>query len=115
MGPFKATLTIPDKPFRWTAQQSGGAAKVTWSGGSLSGYVTIQGSGVPTADNANVNFICSERVAAGQFTIPPEVMMSLPPDPAGRGVSLFVTSQAMATFQSRGLDIGQLQFSSTVQ
>ena len=75
---------------------------MTWSGGNPSGYVIIQAS-ASTFDNlATAGFVCTERVAAGQFTIPPEVMLSLPADPAGRPLPISAISPVTTTFKRPG-------------
>jgi uncharacterized protein (TIGR03437 family) len=109
VGPFKATLTIP-KAFTSNVEQSADTAKISWSGGDPSGYVIVQGSGVAAPNGANVGFLCTERVAAGQFMIPPEVLLSLPPHTAGHGIPVSASSPVMAKFQAKGLDIGQFLY-----
>jgi uncharacterized protein (TIGR03437 family) len=113
VGPFKVTLTIP-KPFTSTVQQSPGLMKIAWTGGNPSGYVIIQGSGVMSPIGANVSFVCTERIAAGQFTLPPEVLLSLPADPAGRALPVSVASPVSTIFRARGLDIGQFSYISAM-
>jgi uncharacterized protein (TIGR03437 family) len=114
VGPFRASLTVP-KPFTPTVQRSASGVKISWTGGNPSGVVTIEGSGPAGLTGAYARFVCSERVSAGQFTIPAEVLLSLPPDGtdhAGLGVS--ASSLATTVFRARGLDYGQFSFASTI-
>jgi hypothetical protein len=109
VGPFRATLTIPP-PFTSSLERSSGTVRIRWSGGDPSGYVLIQGAGAATAGGLNANFVCAERVAAGQFVIPPEVLLSLPPDPSGRDIAVAVSSPVTTIFRAPGLDIGQFSY-----
>ncbi len=113
VGPFKVTLTIP-KTFASTVQQSPGSMKIAWTGGNPSGYVIVQGSGLMNPIVPNVNFVCTERVAAGQFTVPQEVLLSLPADPAGHPSPVSAVSPVTAIFRARGLDIGQFSYISAM-
>jgi uncharacterized protein (TIGR03437 family) len=113
VGPFNVTLTIP-KTFTSTVQQLPGSVRIAWIGGNPSGYVIIQGSGVMNAVGANASFVCTERVVAGQFTIPAEVLLSLPADPAGRAIPVSAASPVTAIFRARGLDIGQFSYISAM-
>ncbi len=114
VGPFRATLTIP-KAFTSTVQRSVTGVKISWTGGSPSGVVTIEGTAAPGLSGTNVRFVCTERVAAGQFTIPAEVLMSLPPEAADHaGLMISASSQAKTLFRARGLDFGQFSFTSAL-
>jgi uncharacterized protein (TIGR03437 family) len=113
VGPFRVTLTVP-KVFTSTVQQSPGVVKVNWSGGDPSGLVTIQSPPVTAPNGAGARFVCTERVAAGQFTVPQEVLLSLPSDTTGYGIPVSVSSQVLTTFRAPGLDIGQFSFLSAM-
>ena len=112
VGPFQVTLTVPET-FRW--KLSPGTVNVTWSGGNPAGYVIIQGSGTPTLSGVNADFTCTERVAAGQFAIPDEVMLSLTPGSGSRGPGVFASSPVITVFRATGLDIGQFSYGSAIQ
>jgi uncharacterized protein (TIGR03437 family) len=115
VGPFRASLTVP-KPFTPVVQRSAAGVKVIWTGGTPSGVVIIEGSGAPGLSGAIARFVCTERVSAGQFAIPAEVLLSLPPDAADHsGLTVSATSTIFTIFRTRGLDFGQFSFSSTLQ
>jgi hypothetical protein len=110
VGPFRAALTIPTA-FTSTVQRSAAGVRVTWTGGTPSGIVIMEGTGAPGPNGAIARFTCAERAAAGQFTLPTEVLLSLPadtPDHAGLNVSAY--SPTTTVFRARGLDFGQFSF-----
>jgi len=104
VGPFQATLTVPPV-FTSTVESSSAGARAAWTGGDPEGYVTIQGGAASPTTSAVASFVCTERVSAGQFTVPPEVLLGLPAAP-----SLSTFYQPTAIFHARGLDIGQISF-----
>ena len=58
-------------------------------------------------------FTCTERVAAGQFTIPEEVLLTFTPDSADHSeLVVTATSSAAVTFRASGLDIGRFSYTS---
>jgi uncharacterized protein (TIGR03437 family) len=115
VGPFRAALTIPPA-FTPTVQRSASGVKIGWTGGNSSGIVLIQVSGAPNLSGASASFVCTERVAAGQFTIPAELFLSLPPDGTDHaGLTVSATSPVTAVFQARGVDFGQVSFTSEVR
>ena len=76
-----------------------GGQTITWTGGSAGEFVTILGI------NGNGNFACNAPAAAGQFTIPPEVLVPL--GNAGPGGSLLVQVSAYPQpVSAPGLDAG---------
>jgi uncharacterized protein (TIGR03437 family) len=107
---FNTTLNVP-AAFTWTNASSvtsvsrSGGVTVNWSGGASGSYVSITGSSTSTIGGkaVSVGFTCIAPVAAGQFTVPPSVLLSLP---AGNG-SLDVGDYAnFQTFTAPGLDLG---------
>ncbi|PWU00287.1 MAG: hypothetical protein C5B51_25505 [Terriglobia bacterium] len=88
VGPFTATYTMPP-PLVWTNQSSittvnrASGVTINWSGGDPSGYVTIAGAstayGATAATTVTVAFTCTARVSDGSFTVPPVVLLALPP------------------------------------
>ena len=81
VGAFKAAITLPP-PLNWTNQASLTAVDrtqgltVTWSGGLADKeFVMIVGL---SANQATAGFLCTERVSAGQFTVPAWVLSSIP-------------------------------------
>jgi hypothetical protein len=123
VGPFTASYTVPPV-FTWTNQAAlstivrANGATVTWTGGDPAGYVTITGSstltGATAATTATVSFTCNARVTDGSFTIPPVVLLSLPPTTVAPGGVFAIpgtlgvgTTGSMATqFQASGIEIG---------
>jgi hypothetical protein len=88
---------------------------VTWTGGDPDGVVQIVGSSTVGADAASlgiVAFNCFAPVSAGAFTIPPSVLLALPPTPARAlfPAELSVRSESKpGIFQASGLDFGLLK------
>ncbi len=127
VGPFSATINLP-QALTWTDQSTitavNRAAGVTvhWTGGDPSGMVLIDGFSVniPDINNANASvgagFFCTAKVSAGQFTVPPVVLLSLPPSTSiglsGYSFTLGALSVgALAqwtTFKASGLDLGYI-------
>ena len=113
IGPFRVTLSA--KTFTPTVQRSASGVKVSWTGGSPTGIVSIDGS-ASTLSGVSARFACTERVSAGQFTIHPEVFLSLPPDGVDHaGLTVSPSSSTAVTFKARGLDYGQFSFSGPPQ
>jgi len=141
VGPFTVSVQMPE-PLTWTNQSSyfcslsecsvvtrANGATVTWSGADPNGYVIISGSSwsqTITIDSGNgagpgyfggvAGFNCTARATDGQFTIPPTVLLALPPsglfydnsNPAVPEGSLQVTSALPpVTFSATGLGIAQ--------
>jgi len=86
VGSFTATLNLTT-PLTWTNQTAttsvnrGAGVTVNWTGGDPNGYVQIAGAsstGAP-ANILNVVFICNARTQDGTFTVPPAVLLALPP------------------------------------
>jgi hypothetical protein len=90
VGPFTATYSMPPLLFTWTDRSSitavNRAAGVTvhWTEGDPAGIVQIVGTtGIPGpngADAADVWITCTAAGSAGMFTIPPYVLLALPPN-----------------------------------
>jgi uncharacterized protein (TIGR03437 family) len=110
VGHFTATLNFPAS-FTWTNQaQVTGVTRalgvtVTWSGGSggfagISGSVSATIGGVP---NSSVSFTCYAPVIAGTFTVPPGVLLALPPGSGSLTVGVISNQQP---FTASGLDFG---------
>jgi uncharacterized protein (TIGR03437 family) len=95
VGGFNAQFNFPGNT-NWTnraaiasVNRSQGVT-VNWSGGDPNGMVQIFGYSVSdTTDNAIAGFFnCIERASAGAFTVPPHVLLALPPSPTGGADSL---------------------------
>jgi uncharacterized protein (TIGR03437 family) len=125
VGPFTANYNMPP-PFTWTNQASlatvnrASGATVTWSGGDPAGYVTIAGNstfyGTTGAQSVSVSFTCTARVSDGSFTVPPIVLLALPPSAPITGTTITVpgtlivtnVSSFTSTFQASGIDLGAI-------
>jgi uncharacterized protein (TIGR03437 family) len=80
---------------------------VTWSGGSGTGLIRILGTSA--ADNtftSGASFRCLVPVAAGTFTIPPSVLMAMPPNNFG-GLR-FQPLVGAVNWPGSGLDVSQI-------
>lgn len=112
VGHFNATLTLP-LPFSWTNAASistisrAQGVNVTWSGGAPGTYVGISGVSSATVNgrSLSVSFSCQAPVSAGQFTVPPPVLLALP---AGTGTLDVGNYSNIKTFTATGLDLGYL-------
>jgi uncharacterized protein (TIGR03437 family) len=120
VGPFTATLNL-SSPFTWsnmssisTVTRSNGLT-INWTGGDPSSYVGITGTsfgpvGDSTTDFVVGDFSCEAPTSAGTFTVPPAVLLSLPPSSTLAGFSASSLSvsnvSAPATFTATGLNLG---------
>jgi uncharacterized protein (TIGR03437 family) len=76
-------------------------ATVTWSGGFPNGDVQIEGdAGV---QYGTVRFYCHAPSSAGQFAIPPSILLAMPP---GGGALVVSNTTAAQKVSASGLDIG---------
>jgi len=118
---FGANVNVPT-PLNWTNQSKitsvnrSQGVTVTWdpTTGDPAGYVYITGSstaGTNAANTVGAQFTCSAPIAAGTFTVPPNVLLALP---ATVTVSGFTVPGTLAVsgiaapvlFQAGGLDFG---------
>jgi len=122
---FSASLTIPD-PVRWTNRDTTNviprsqSLTVTWSGGNpAQEYVGIVGVSTRTAPDVGAAFLCTERAAAGSFTVPALVLSALPASQAGGGLTgvpagiLMLGTEPLrepAKFRATGLDVGYFYY-----
>jgi len=108
VGAFNANYTLP-QIFTWTDQATitsvnrASGVTVHWTGGNPSGYVTISGSsiyyGAALANTIEAAFTCTARVSDGSFTVPPVVLLSLPPSGSNiPGVSVIPGSLSVESF-----------------
>jgi hypothetical protein len=123
VGSFTASYTMPPA-FAWTNQSSlativrANGATVTWTGGDPAGYVAISGqstlNGATGVTSASVSFTCTARVTDGTFTIPPAILLAMPPTAAAPGatfaapgtLSVSHTGTMVATIQASGIEFG---------
>ncbi len=121
VGAFHFTLSV-STPFIWTNQATtttvNRAAGVTlnWTGGDPNGTVDITGSSYnfaldSTTSSVGASFSCQAPVSAGTFTVPPAVLLALPPSGTIAGVAIVgsLSIEALSAFQqytAPGLDFG---------
>jgi uncharacterized protein (TIGR03437 family) len=105
VGPFTTTLNwtplsgvvAPNGPVSRSQGQ-----QVTWQGGDPGTYVGIQGYASLLGEDETILFDCTADASAGQFTIPPSILMAMP---GGASVTVSNTSNP-TSFTATGLDIG---------
>lgn len=85
---FSTSITLPALPtmtspppdsINPTSVTRANGLTVTWSGGSPTGYVELNGFSNSDNTGANgVSFQCSVQAGSGTFTVPPSVLLALP-------------------------------------
>jgi uncharacterized protein (TIGR03437 family) len=110
VGKFSATVNFPNPLLSWTNQAAAANVSrsqgllVTWSGGAPGSSVYIIGSSFLSSGSLSGTFICVAPVAAGQFTVPSYVLLSMP---AAAGGSITVENMTNAAmFNASGIDFG---------
>jgi hypothetical protein len=117
VGPFTANMNVPVSPTLTSPVSSTGLTvsrsagmTVTWNGNGSTGHVElVLGSAINANTTASVT--CTAPVSAGTFTIPPNMLFSLP---NGNGTIFFfqLGDQGPATsvpFSAMGLNAGVAQ------
>ncbi len=115
IGKFSVPYTIPTPP-TLTSPASGSNMNVTrangftftWTGGAANAFIEI--SGQSATDNTQTNgasFNCFAAASAGTFTIPPSVLLALPP--GNNGVMFFQPYAPYGNFSASGLNLGFIQ------
>jgi uncharacterized protein (TIGR03437 family) len=105
VGSFQVSLNLPTPTLHVTNQAAlasitlAKGATVTWSGGFPNGFVQVIGSaGAPA-----VKFICYAPTSAGQLSIPPSILLAVPPGP---GSILYTDAIPLQTISASGVDVG---------
>jgi len=99
------SLTVPTPTLNVTNQAAlasvtrAQGATVSWSGGFTNGFVQVTGSGGAPA----VKFICYAPTSAGHLTVPPSILLAVPPGPGSISV---VDATSGQTISASGLDLG---------
>jgi uncharacterized protein (TIGR03437 family) len=106
VGSFKVALNV-QSPLNWTNKAAlqtitrSQGATITWSGGFPNGDVQVDsGVGGPFG---TVRFYCHAPSNAGQLTIPPSILLAMPPGPGKLIVTNYTAPQ---TVSATGLDVG---------
>ena len=131
-GPDVGAFTTPQvqigSPVTWsntsslaTVTRSNGLT-VTWTGGEAGSYVGVTGvslTGITTNANSYLAglFTCQAPVSAGTFTVPPAVLLSLPPSTTMSvsgvtiplGFLVLSNSATPTTFSAPNLDVGLVE------
>ena len=123
VGAFSVGMTLP-APLTWTNQSSittvnrASGVTVNWSGGDPAGYVTISGAsfaGSSASNAVTAAFTCIAKTSDQTFTVPPVVLLSLPPSgtQSSGGVTIALPgtlsvggSSVSVNFTAPGLDFG---------
>jgi len=126
IGAFTARIRLP-AALNWTNQDAvtrinrGQDLTLTWSGGNpASDFIYIIGNSSRRNPTAGASFICSAPASAGSFTVPGIVTNALPPSESVQGAatgSLVIANVPLpdtARFTASGLDIGIIQYGTTI-
>lgn len=120
VGPASVTISLPEH-LDWTNRgdletvNRAQGLTVEWTGGDPNGWVQIIGSGVAfsTESKHNVVFTCVARVSDGQFTVPPQILLLLPPTVLDPSTAQLAPGQLSVNsftppveFMADGIDIG---------
>lgn len=111
-------------PVRWTNRTAisdvnrAAGLEVTWTGGDPNSFIIIAGGSSNGANPPLVTaFNCGERVSAGKFTIPREILSSLVPSFTVPGPFSLPTGQLNistfklpAKFEAPGIDVGNISY-----
>jgi hypothetical protein len=105
---FPTALVWTNRSAVATVNRSDGVT-FTWTGGAPQTYVTISGrsSSVPDAPaSPSAAFACNIPVSAGRFTVPPSVLLALPPGSGSLAIQNFTQP---VPFAATGLDFAYAQ------
>ena len=119
IGAFSGQISFPAPPrfdnrFAVTDVRRDTGVTVNWSGvGDPASLVEIRGTSAPANPTTPaVSFFCLEKAGAGQFTIPPYVLLSLPPaaalttaDGNALGLSIGTFASARMTIPGTGASV----------
>lgn len=107
VGPFTANYTMAppllwtNRPQSTTTVNRAAGLTITWTGGAPDGYVTIAGTntyyGATAKSNVTVSFTCTARASDGTFTVPPTVLLALPPSAPAAGGSIVIPGSLIVT------------------
>ena len=107
-----ATLTSPAVGPTNDITRANGVT-LTWTGGAANAMIQIQGANATDGSGAvGASFTCFVPASAGTFTIPPSVLLTLPPGQFYGSTWDFVTYNAYGTFSASGLQHTAITMSS---
>jgi hypothetical protein len=105
VGSFQVSLNVTTPTLHVTNQATlafitlAQGVTVTWTGGFTNGFIQVTGSGGAPA----VKFICYAPTSAGQLSIPPSILLAVPPGP---GSIIYTDANPVQTISASGLDVG---------
>ena len=120
VGAFNFALSV-GMPFTWTNQATtttvnrASGVTLNWTGGDPNGTVDITGSSYAAAadltSSVGASFNCQAPASAGTFTVPPAVLLALPPSATVAGIAIGgdLSIESLSAFQqysAPGLDFG---------
>lgn len=122
IGKFSVPYTIPTPPTLTspTTGPSGPPVPVNrangitfnWTGGAANSYIQIQGgNSTDNTGTVGVSFNCNAPASAGTFTIPPSVLLTLPPGDFSNSEWNFTAYTPYGPFSASGLNLGYIQAS----
>jgi uncharacterized protein (TIGR03437 family) len=109
VGSFTTIVNFPNPALTWTNQSAAATIvrssglQVTWTGGASGAYIVISGSSAPLTPGVSGSYTCTAPGAAGQFTVPPYILLGLP---AGVGTTSVENATNSTSFSASGLDSG---------
>jgi len=109
IGSFNASVTIPPA-ITWINMDASSniiepqGFTLNWTGGTSAGIVAISGDSSGSA-GIDVKFECLASAASGTFTVPPEVLLSLPNTTSSASLGI-AGLEHPAIFSAPGLDFG---------
>lgn len=109
IGSFNASVTAPPA-ITWTNMSAASSIilsqgiTLNWTGATSDGLVSIIGDSTGTA-GVDVKFVCFASAGDGTFTVPPEVLLSLP-DTTTSGKLKITNFEDPVTLSASGLDLG---------
>jgi len=126
VGPFKTTFTIPTPP-TWTNRLQTNIVPrsqpltISWTGGDSGQTVAILGFGDDLPTNASTVFVCIAPPGATSFTVPTDILSTLP---AGRPYNplqskdviylMTLAGGSLKPINATGLDVGLTSFYSII-
>jgi hypothetical protein len=116
VGSFHTSLVIPSSRPVWTNANAFGNIMrsqdqtITWSGGAAGGLTGIVGASADPKLGAGMQFYCTERADAGQFTLPSWVLSAMPATGQSQTALLgtfgFGSALQPSRFQGNGVSVG---------
>lgn len=112
VGPVSFNFTIPalptlTSPVNNAAVTRSAGLPVTWTGGSGTLIIEIAAPVDTTGNNGYVG-VCFVDAAAKSFTVPPYILLALPPTPTNFSSGFVLSSRVVNAFSASGLNGGSL-------